>query len=84
MHVLLRGKVDAQVGERAVERRDHLLLREHRVPLRRAEQARDVPALRLREPDADAAAEELVGRVLVEALRRVEERAALLGEIVER
>jgi hypothetical protein len=37
-----------------------------------------------RQRDADAGAEELVRRVLVQALRRVEEVAALLGQVVER
>ena len=36
--VLLRAQVDAEVGERRLERREHLLLRECGVPLRRAEQ----------------------------------------------
>ena len=34
-------------------------------------------------PDPDAVAEELVGRLLEDLLRRVEERAALVGELVE-
>src|SRR4051794_5867909 len=84
LHVLLRMQVDAEVGKRRLERGNHSLLRERRVPREAAPDARDVPALDLSDPEADAAAEEAVARVLPEALGRVEEGAALVGEIVER
>ena len=83
LDVLLRAEVDAHVGERRLERGQHLLRRELRIPLGRAEGADHVPAPRLVEPDPDSVAEELVRRLLEELLRRVEERAALVGEIVE-
>ena len=83
MDVLLRAEVDAQVAERRFERGEHAVGREDVVPLAAAKDARDVPPLRLVEADADARAQQLVRRVFVQRLRRVEERAALLGEIVE-
>ena len=83
LDVLLRFEVDAEVGERRLERGHHLLRRELRIPLGRAERADHVPALRLVQPDADAPAEELVRGLLVELLRRVEQVAALVGELVE-
>src|SRR5205823_11824817 len=78
-HVLLRAQVDAEVGERAFERRHHAIRRELPVPLRGAEEARNVPALRLRKWNADARAEEPIGPVLVERLRRRQKDPALLG-----
>ena len=82
-HVLLRAQVDPQILEGALERRDHLVGREHRIPLGGAEETRHVPTLCLGERDADAGAEKLVGPVLVELFRRVEERAALHREVVQ-
>ena len=82
-HVLLRAQVDSQVLECALERRDHLVRREHRVPLRGAEETRHIPAFRLGKRHADTRAEELVRPALIELLRRVEECAALRGEVVE-
>ena len=82
--VLLRLQVDAEVGERAFQRGNHPVGGKHRVPLGRPKQPRDIPALRFGERDAHARAEELVGRLLVQTLRRVEEVSALLGQLVER
>ncbi len=83
LDVLLGLEVDAEVGQRRLEGGQHLLLRELRVPLRRAERADHVPALRLVQADAGARPEELVGRLLEDLLRRVEEPAALVGQLVE-
>ena len=83
LDVLLRLEVDAHVAQRRLEGGQHLLLRELRIPLRRSERADHVPALRLVQADAGPRAEEPVGRLLEDLLRRVEERAALVGEVVE-
>ena len=83
VHVLLRLQVDTEVGQRPFEGGKHLVGREEIVPLRCAKDARRVPALCFIEPDADAAAEQPVDGILVEVLGRVEERTALLGEVVE-
>ena len=69
--------------ERRLERGQHLLGRELRIPLGRAEGADHVPAARLVEPDPDAGAEEPVRRLLEYLLGRVEEVAALSGQVVE-
>ena len=69
--------------ERRLERGEHPVAREDVVPLVRAEDARDVPPLCLVEADADTRAQQLVRRVFVQRLRRVEEGAALRGEVVE-
>src|SRR4029079_12518671 len=66
------------------ERRQHPLLRERGVPRHAPPDTRDVPALDLAEPDADAAAEEPVARVLPELLGGLQEVAALRCEVVER
>jgi hypothetical protein len=81
--VLLGAQIDAEVGERRLEGGEHALSREERVPVLGAEDARRVPPLRLVESDTDAVAEELVGGVLVQPLGRLEQIAALVGEIVE-
>ena len=83
LDVALAAQVDAEIAERLVERRQHLVRREGRVPLRRPERARDVPALHLVEAEPDARAEEAVGGVLEYALGRVEELSALVRETVE-
>ena len=62
------------------KRRQHPVGREGRIPARAAEEAAHVPTLRLGEPDPDLLAQRPVHRVLVEALGRVEERAALRRE----
>ena len=83
-HVLLGAQVDAQVLERAFERGNHPVRGEHRIPLGCTEEAWHVPALRLRERDADARAEELVRPLLVEPLRRVEKRPITQGQVLRR
>ena len=83
LDVLLRLEVDPHVGERRLERRQHLLGRELRIPLGRAERADHVPAPGLVEPDPDAGAEEPVRRLLEHLLGRVEEVAALSRQVVE-
>ena len=81
--VLLRVEVDAEVRERAAERGQHPVGGERLVPARAAEQPADVVSLGVREADPDALPQEPVHRVLVPALGRVEERAALGGEPFE-
>ncbi len=81
--VLLRVQIDAQLAECRLECRQHLVGRENRVPLRRAEHARHVPSLRLREAHADAGPQRLVRRVFVHGVRRIEECATLSGQVVE-
>src|SRR5579864_3197991 len=83
LDVALRAQVDAELGERRLERRHHAVLRKRLVPAGAAKHARDVPALDLAESEADPRAEEAIARVLPEPLRRVEEPPALVGEIVE-
>ena len=83
LDVLLRAQVDPEVGEGDLERGNHLLRGEGLVPGGGAEDARDVPALRLRKPDA-ARPEEPVGRLFVLLLRRLQHRAALVRELLER
>jgi len=83
MDVLLSVQVDPEVGQGRFERRQHLVRREELVPDLRAEDAGHVPAPRFVEAEADPVAEQLVGRVLVHLLRRVEHRPALIGEVVE-
>ena len=83
LDVLLRAQVDAEVGERPLERRHHPVLRKRVVPRDAAPDARDVPALDLAEPEPDARAERPVAGLLPHPLRRVEEVAALLGQSVE-
>ena len=83
LDVLLRLQVDPHVAERRLERGQHLRHRELRIPLGRAEGADHVPALRFVEADAGARPEEPVGGLLEDLLRRVEQRAALVGELVE-
>src|SRR5437762_7212879 len=82
LDVSLRAQVDAEIRERRLERRNHPVLGERAVPRDAAPDARDVPALDLAETEPDACAEEAVARVLPEPLGRVEETAALVGEIV--
>ena len=84
LDVLLGAQLDAEVGERPLERGQHPVLRERRVPGDAAPDARDVPALQLAEAEADPGAEEAVAGLLPEPLGLGEERAALLGEVVER
>ena len=84
LDVLLRAQVDPEVGEGDLERGNHLLRGEGLVPAGGAEDARDVPALRLRKPDAGARPEEPVGRLFVLLLRRLQHRAALVRELLER
>ena len=83
MHVLLRPKVDSEVGERRLERRHHPFRRVALVELRRAEEPDDIPRARLVEPESEACAEQLVALLLPQRLRLVEQLAALLGELVE-
>src|SRR5215210_8663786 len=83
LDVLLRAEVDPEVCERDLEGRHHLLGGESLVPARRAEDSRDVPAPGFVESDAGTSPEQLVRRALVELLRRVEDGAALVGELVE-
>ena len=83
MDVLLRVQVDAEIGERRLERGQHFVGWEELVPDLGAEDAWHVPALRVVEADADPVPEELVGGVLVHLLGRVEHRPALGGEVVE-
>ena len=81
--VLLRVQVDAEVLQRRLERGQHPSAGNTESHFGGAEDARDVPALRLGEADAGAGAQKPVRSVFVERLRRVEERAALRGEVVE-
>src|SRR2546423_3362419 len=83
LDVALRAQIDAEVAERRLERREHPVARERRVPGHATPRARDIPALHLVEAEPDAAAEEAVTGVLPETLGRIEESAALLCEIVE-
>jgi len=52
LDVLLGAPVDTEPGERPFERRHHAVARDMPVPPRRAEDAGDVPALRLVEAEA--------------------------------
>ena len=83
LDVALRAQVDAEVGEARFERRNHARPGERGIPVRAAPRARDVPTLRLAEAQPDASAQEAVAGVLPQALRRVEKRAALIGERIE-
>ena len=83
MDVLLAVEVDPQVGERPAQGRQHQVAREALVPLRRADHALDVPPLRLVEADPEQVAERAVDGLLVQRLRRLEERAALSREVVQ-
>src|SRR6266545_4126963 len=83
LDVLLRPEVDPEIGERGLERGHHPVRRELRVPFGGAERANHVPALGLAEADADTRAEEPVHRLLEQLLRRVENSAALVGELFE-
>ena len=83
LDVLLRVEIDAEVGKRRLERGEHPVCWEGRVPLGRAEEPRHVPALRLREADANPLAEEPIGRLLEHRLRLLEECAGALGQLVE-
>ena len=68
LDVLLGVEVDAEVGERDLEGRQHPVGRERRVPPDAAPRAPDVPAPDLAEPEADTRAEEAVARLLPEVL----------------
>ena len=83
LDVLLPVQVDAEVGQRRLERGQHPVLRERVVPGDTAPDARDIPPLDLAETEADAGAEGAVAGLLPHPLRRVEEVAALLGQAVE-
>src|SRR5439155_3238650 len=83
LDVRLRPEVDAQLAERRLERGQHPLLREVRIPLGGTEDADGVPSLRLAETESDPLPEQAVRDLLVEPLRRVEEAPALLGELLE-
>jgi hypothetical protein len=80
VHVGLAVEVDAEVGERRLQRRHHLLGRKALIPLRRADHPLEVPALGLVQRQAEQLAGSPVERFLVELLGRVEERLALAGE----
>jgi hypothetical protein len=81
--VLLRLEVDAEVGQRRAQRRDHPVAGELGVPLLGAEEPRRVPRLRLVEPDAGAYPEEAVGALLPDALGGVEDGAAVARQALE-
>ena len=83
LDVLLRADVDAEVVQRRLERRQHRVGGELLVPLGRAEEPRDVPALRLVERDAEALSQQRLDRLLEQALRVGEDGAALVGQLVE-
>ena len=83
LDVLLRPEVDPEIGECALERRQHPVGREGGVPLDAAPGPAHVPALDLAEPDADARSEEPVAGLHPEVLRVVEEAPALLRQVVE-
>jgi hypothetical protein len=83
VHVRLRVEVDPEARERRLQRRHEPVGGEMRLPARALEQAVDVPAARVCEPDPDALAEELVRLLLPELLGRVEEAAALGAELFQ-
>ena len=70
--------------ERGLERGQHSVRGELRIPGDRPEDARDVPARGLVEPDPGALAEEAVRRLLPEPLGRLEHGPALVRERLER
>ena len=75
--VALRIEVDAEVRQRAAQRRDHAVGGERLIPAGSSEEAPNVIPLRVGKPDADALAQHPVHRLLVEQLGRIEKRAAL-------
>ncbi len=79
----LRVKVDAQVAERRLERRQHAVRRVELVEVGSAEETCDVPRAGVGEPDPEPGAEQPVAFALPELLGLVEDRAALHGEVVE-
>jgi hypothetical protein len=83
MYVFLRAQIDAEVGERRLERGEHPVAREGRVPVRAAQHPSDVPAFGVGEGHSDALAEQPVGDLLVQLLGRGEEGSALAGDVVE-
>ena len=84
MDVPLRLEVDPEARERCLEGGEHLLAGEAGVPFAGAEEARDVPALRLLERDPDSPPEECVhgAHVHVLGVRRGSARTG--GELFER
>ena len=83
LDVLLAVEVDPEVGQRRPQRRHHLLAREALVPLRRAEQALQVPALEVVERNAEHGSRGRVEPLFVELLGVGEERLALRGELLQ-
>jgi hypothetical protein len=83
LDVLLRPEVDPEIGECPLERRQHPVGREGRVPFDAAPGPAHVPALDLAEPDPDTRAEEPVACLHPEVLRVGKEAPALLREVVE-
>ena len=77
VNVLLRIQVDAEVAERPAQRRHHPVGGKRLVPARAAEEAADVVPLGLAEAEAHVLAQRPIHRLLVQALRRVEEGPAL-------
>ena len=83
LDVRLRADVDAEIGQRRLERGQHGIGRELLVPFGRPKEPRDVPALGLVERDAEALPQERLDRLLEEALRVGEDGAALGLQLVE-
>ena len=85
LDVLLRAQVDAEVGERRLERRQHPVAPGTPSPSsRRARRAPTSQRSTSPSPSADARAEEPVARLLPQVLGDGEEAPALLREVVER
>ena len=84
LHVLLAAQVDAQAGQRPLERREHAPGREGAVPVSGPEEPRRVEARHLVEAKPKPQLEQSLQRALVEALGRGQERAGLRGQVVER
>ena len=84
MDVGLGADIDAETGERRLERGQHPPGGEVVVPVGRAEEPGEIPPAGLVEPDAHALPEEPVDPVDVELLGRVEVGAALVREPVDR
>ena len=84
LDVRLSVQVDAEVGERDLEGRQHPVGRERRIPVGAAPRATHVPARDLAEPHPDARAKEPFARLLPEIIGLGEEAAALVREVIER
>ena len=76
-------QVDAEIGERVLERGQHLLARVELVELRRPEETRHVPGAGLVQADPEPVAEEAVALALPQPFRLVEEHATFVGELGE-